>query len=746
MASAAASNLSSVPSSSSSSSSPPTTSSSSVMAAAAAAGMEPVPSSPALEQLGINLRKQQPEKLEDGKEDDPSATTSEDGPPTKKQKRADDDASATAASAAAAEGGQPKAKPKGKREFYSVVDPYNLYYHTIRVVGDGEENEDEEDLLEIEDDAARDLKTTVGGKLTQLSISGIINGLAGKPGGIVNRKEKPLPGTDPKTIETIPTAGGASLAILKQLAHSLSQSVQAQIESDVLVTTPLRIKDMLAKDFTVQEFKNIQKRVYDTVVLGKGLSQPEEIDVPTASANSQGVHVLEKFKKCASCGCTDQSLFVLDRKNGDIICSACGTVNSESLMHEGSQFRKFEGEVDRNHHGDTQNPLYSNSHNMSTTLGGVQMNTGAGVGGFGSQRGRGLETILRNAHAYTELNISQFGKEDRRTRQGYKDKKKKDAFVQMAHVGDAINLHEAVIQRAKELYAHFREDRELLQQEKGIIAACLCIAFDQLSKVGQSLLKQKQMAISETSVNNARASRRNQLHHTKLAGKGGLLLDMDSLSKEKHQTAGGESSLANKTISSWSLEDCRSWLMEASRSIAQEWVDERKKGTRNIPEGTLEELEGKMVEHSIALCDALEAELNRVRSGAASSRGGRGRVVTPRVSDMTKLGIKWQHAHERGSGGKGGVGGSGTGTGKDPPQSRATTGRTAGQVLILKSAKKLGQVVQDTIAGGAIHKELRSLVNKQQALKRQELRNEATRQRLVQMKRKPWLQARAQID
>jgi len=672
--------------------------------------------------MTVNLRK--PEQ--DG-DDDPSSDAP---PPTKKQKRGADETVASAAQ---------KKKPK---EFFAVVDPYNLYYHTIRVVGDGEENEDEEDLLEIEDDAARDLKTTVGGRFTQLSISGIINGLAGQPGGVVDRKCQPLSNIDPKTLEAIPTAAGASLAILRQLAHSLSQSIQTQIETDVLITTPLRVKEMLAKDFTPAEFKNIQKRVYDTVVLGKGLSQPEEIDVPTLGADSQSVHVLEKLKNCASCGNTDQSLFVLDRKNGDIICSACGTVNCESLMHEGSQFRKFEGEVDRNHHGDTQNPLYSNSHNMSTTLGGVQMNTGAGVGGFGSQRGRGLETILRNAHAYTELNISQFGKEDRRTRQGYKDKKKKDAFIQMAHVGDALNLHEAVIQRGKELYAAFREDRELLQQEKGIIAACLCIAFDQLSKDGQNILKQKQLADSDVSYTNPRASRRNQLHHTKLAGKGGLLLDMESISKEKGQNAGNESSLAKKAISSWSLEDCRSWLLEASRAIAQEWVDERKKGTKNIPEGTQEELEGKMVEHSIALCDALEAELNRVRSGAAAGRGGRGRVVTPRAKDMAKLGIKWQHAHERGSGGKGGRGGSGN----PPPQAASSSGRTAGQVLILKSAKKLGQLVRDATVGGAIHKELRSLVNKQQALKRNELRTEATRQRRVQMKRKPWLQARAQID
>jgi hypothetical protein len=102
---------------------------------------------------------------------------------------------------------------------------------------------------------------------------------------------------------------------------------------------------------------------------------------------------------------------------------------AESVMHEGSQFRKFEGEVDRNHHGDAANPLLSTSYNMSTTLGGIQITSGAGLGGFGSnQNKRGLETILRNAHAFTELNVSSFGNSkdaQGRTRVGYKDKQKR---------------------------------------------------------------------------------------------------------------------------------------------------------------------------------------------------------------------------------------------------------------------------------------------------------------------------------
>jgi hypothetical protein len=423
---------------------------------------------------------------------------------------------------------------------------------------------------------------------------------------------------------------------------------------------------------------------------------------------------------------------LLDKENGDVICLNCGTVVSESLMHEGSAYRKFEGEVDRNHHGDAPNRLYSNAHNMSTTLGGMQITTGAGIAGFGSQK-KGLETVLRNAHAYTELNISQFGKGDRRTRTGYKDKQKRDAFYQMTHCGDALNLHQAVVQRAKEIFAGFRDDRELVQQFKGVIAACLCVAFDQLSSDGKQILKQKQEAPQE-SFANPRANRRNELHHANLAGKGGLLLDFAAVKKEEDQVL---SSVGQKPAATWDLDDCRSWLMEASRSIANQWIQDRKNDVLDIPDGTQEELEGRLAEHAIALNDALEAEWKQQQNKHDAGSTGSGRVVTPRVSDMTKLGIKWQHAHERGSGGKGGVGGSGIHTQK--------AGRSAGQILLLKTAQKLGVILKDPFAGQAIHKELRSLVNKQDAQKRKLHLEETSRQRFSQMKRKPWLQARAQL-
>ena len=385
-----------------------------------------------------------------------------------------------------------------------------------------------------------------------------------------------------------------------------------------------------------------------------------------------------------------------------------------------------------------------------------------------------METILRNAHAYTELNISQFGKTDRRTRIGYKDRQKKEAFVNMTHTGDALNLHEAVVQRAKELFAGFRDDRELVQQFKGVIAACLCEAFEQLSAAGEQILKAEQgqapdpvtsdangsatvssssdpsQVASGTSSEptfqyNKRAARRNELHHSNLAGKGGLLLDFASLETKSNKSVGsvatsGGTSTSNsptnagndtgitKPAATWDLEDCRRWLTEVPRQIAQEWIEAREKKAEGIPNGSMEDLEGRLVECTFTLIEHLEQKLQQLDS----SKSGNGRKVqTPRLNDLAKLGIQWQQKDERGAGSK------------SLPQATKSR-RTAGQILILLTSKKLGSILNDPVAGEAIHKKLREVVSKQDTLKLQAKREEASRKRLLQMKRKPWLQARLQ--
>jgi hypothetical protein len=334
----------------------------------------------------------------------------------------------------------------------------------------------------------------------------------------------------------------------------------------------------------------------------------------------------------------------------------------------------------------------------------------------------------------------------------------------MTHAGDALGLHEAVVQRAKELFAGFRDDREMVQQFKGVIAACLAEAFDQLSRDGKQLLK-KIAGESSDEVSNAihaRASRRNDLHSASLAGKGGLLLDttvvshggvgvasLDEKSPKDYITG---QPFETKSAATWDLDDCKSWMIEAIKSIARSWVETRqsstapvviaesKNGSQDstmaIPKGTKDELEGTLVEHTLKICEYLESELKH-KSDSKS------KLSTPRVGDMGVLGIKWQHSYERGSGGKGGVGNSGRTISGIKPGERST--RTAGQILLLLTAKKFGNIIGHQAAGAAFHKELKAVIGREDARQRLERRDEATKARLKQMNRKPWLQARVQL-
>lgn len=213
-----------------------------------------------------------------------------------------------------------------------------------------------------------------------------------------------------------------------------------------------------------------------------------------------------------------------------------------------------------------------------------------------------------------------------------------------------------------------------------------------------------------------------------------------------------------KAAATWDMDDCKSWMIEATKSIAQSWIEaqqssginaeSKSNGTSNngmaIPKGTRDELEGRLVEHTLKLCEYLEGEMKQKSNGKSKlGMGGGRRVNTPRVADMGTLGIKWQHSYERGSGGKGGVGNSGrTITGMKPGEKSS---RSAGQILLLLTAKKFGNITGDQVAGAGFHKELKAVLGREDAKKRLERRDEATKARLKQMQRKPWLQTRVQL-
>jgi hypothetical protein len=94
---------------------------------------------------------------------------------------------------------------------------------------------------------------------------------------------------------------------VNKMATSLHRVVQMKMERDFLETTPERIRQMLCGDVLPVEFRAIRRRVYDTVILGKGInsSQIEEEDLPVAARAT--LHDIEKVRICTRAVRNDDS-------------------------------------------------------------------------------------------------------------------------------------------------------------------------------------------------------------------------------------------------------------------------------------------------------------------------------------------------------------------------------------------------------------------------------------------------------
>lgn len=175
--------------------------------------------------------------------------------------------------------------------------------------------------------------------------------------------------------------------------------------------------------------------------------------------------------ECDVCGNKDQRCYLRDGATGDTIClgankSGCGNVVQDHRVDEGSQFRTFADDdgKDRNHHGPTPDPLMPDSENMKTSL------LGAGA----------AFKKLNQANQYVEMNLSNIGSDDRRTRTSYRNQHKRNAFQLMEDAAEQLGIHDSVIARAKEEFARFRDVREHVISYHGVVAACLAIAFEEL--------------------------------------------------------------------------------------------------------------------------------------------------------------------------------------------------------------------------------------------------------------------------
>ena len=525
---------------------------------------------------------------------------------------------------------------------------------------------------------------SVGRKLTMLTLAGLMNGLSGTQGGVVDAKSQQIDVDGNSSVQGQGSAT-ATVAQIRAIATRLYFLVRTRMELDQIKALPHHIQLMLSPDLESAQFQSIRRRVRNTVVLGKGLDKPtaQESVVPLVVSLRQ-IPSIEKDMKCKLCGNLEQSSFVLDRKNGDIICTSCGVVACESIIHEGLQYRKFEGEEDRNHSGDVFNELFSNAYNTSTTFGrGVFSPSG---GSASATKGTQGAHALRKTHNFIEMNISNFNEGSvprKQTREGYKDRQKKDIFSRMQHVGNALDLNAAVIERAKAMFSCFRDKRQNLTQADGVAAACLCEAFEEFSSDGIQMLSERLKSFEPRI--SRRVLRRDLLHKTCMASsREGNDLTSENRFSSKDGTsvnATSASKLERKSLEHWDMCDARSWLLQTSHSLSRRLMasEDDDKGN-SVPGIPPDEIDNRLIQHTMDLCEYLE-----------------------------------EH--------------SGTNPGKS---------------LLLLNRKKLKYVMGDPKIAELVHCQIRGLVKRQQARRARSVRQAASHVRFQQIKRKHWMEVKKQ--
>uniref|UniRef100_K3X3Y0 C2H2-type domain-containing protein n=1 Tax=Globisporangium ultimum (strain ATCC 200006 / CBS 805.95 / DAOM BR144) TaxID=431595 RepID=K3X3Y0_GLOUD len=206
-------------------------------------------------------------------------------------------------------------------------------------------------------------------------------------------------------------------------------------------------------------------KVNDVMLLIKKMKQAGKSDADEFSELDAEQKSAPRFR-CETCGNTEQNNFITDYARGDTICNGldgngCGTVVQDHIVHEGSAYRKFEGEEDKSHHGPAPNKLFSSGHNLRTLI---------------SQDGE-MAGNLRRAAEFVEMNLSQMGKDERRTRIGYKDQMKQKACRLIDHTISNLDLHEIVGSRAKKMFAEFRDVREHVHQFDAMVAGCVIASY-----------------------------------------------------------------------------------------------------------------------------------------------------------------------------------------------------------------------------------------------------------------------------
>jgi transcription initiation factor TFIIIB Brf1 subunit/transcription initiation factor TFIIB len=208
----------------------------------------------------------------------------------------------------------------------------------------------------------------------------------------------------------------------------------------------------------------------DVATGAAGIGRPDYAPVGSEGSDVQVLDTVPVTLVCANTECrnADESLFLTDPRQGDVICTRCGTVAVEHQMHDGDWTRCFEGEENTSQVGPPPDPLLSSRHNLRTSM-------AAGLG-VSKERMR----VLRLMTEAVEMGTSgAAGISDKRTRVSYMDRQKIKAAQLLEATCDRLDVPRPVLQRAKGFFAAFRESRQHVTSFSETLASCLVAAYEE---------------------------------------------------------------------------------------------------------------------------------------------------------------------------------------------------------------------------------------------------------------------------
>ena len=171
---------------------------------------------------------------------------------------------------------------------------------------------------------------------------------------------------------------------------------------------------------------------------------------------------------CINCGNNDESKFIDDQRQGDVICTECGAVCVEHAIHDGDWVRSFEGEETTSQVGPAPDPLLSNRANLRTSFGIT----------LGVSKAK-MRQIRLMSEAIEMGTSGAAGVSDKRTRVSYMDRQKVKASELLTSACERLDLPRPVLDRAKRYFAAFRDSRQHVTALNTTIASALLAAVEE---------------------------------------------------------------------------------------------------------------------------------------------------------------------------------------------------------------------------------------------------------------------------